>query len=125
MTSEELARALVAHPELWRHNPRPGRPPTQCDYNDRLGYCCRKTIGHTGRHHSPASLFGDSFDLADMAMAGVLLGMLPMRQRAGGDDDGCWPHGRHWRVRFDGRLYAGATLGEAVAKALLACWGPA
>lgn len=53
-------------------------------------------------------------DLDDTATGGCLVGMLPLH----GSETGVYRHGRHWRVRCNG-LYAGATLGEASARALI------
>lgn len=77
---------------------------------DRLLHLCDPRLGA-----EPGAL-PSLPDLTDDATGGCLLSLLPLGSR--GDEDCAYRVARHWRVRLGG-LYAGATLGEACAKALI------
>lgn len=119
----DLARRLVADPR-WRWEPgvafHENQTPGAGLYRDGRG---RVQDGLDAVPHAATP------DLSDPATVGVLLSWLPLRMRSPGTDDAIWPHGTGWRVRVDGGLHPGATLGEAVARALLSLppempWGP-
>jgi len=118
-TTSDLARRLAAHPRF------PGFDEPDHVTDGPGGYPQGRTPAGLLLRHQPVGIGSEWWWLPvldDAATAGVLLAMLHLSQAT---DDAVWPHGRHWRVRLGGGLYAGPTLGEAAASALLSLWGPA
>lgn len=72
------------------------------------------TLRYRGAGGGPAKGSGWIPNLLDDATCGILLGRVRM-----GPDDSLYRFGRGWRLRLEGRLLAGMSLGEVAAKALL------
>lgn len=137
--STDLARTLAAHPRWeWRPGmavlPDAANPPARMVYRD-------DTEGHTFAVAERVQMFGhdpgvnawsdDAYngeevpDLDDDATAGVLLGMLaPLGLTCVSPGvTGGWYVEMEGDPLFEARAF-GDTLGEAIACALLAVWGP-
>jgi hypothetical protein len=132
MTPAEVAAALVAHPRfVWAAGMRDA--PTQrgfepfhvreVDVDDR--FTPPAQVVSRGAGFTLATNLGPP-DLADPATAGVLFAMLWEADPAGGWHLHGPPGAIHVHDAREGTPdHPGATAGEAVARALLAVWGPA
>lgn len=126
MTDAELSAAMVVHPKgpkpIREEQPHPGWRDGAYEHGGIRWNLHQKCDPVTGKWDKGVW----TIQFADPATAGVLLGMLPSTGEFatiyyGLNDGGVLVAS----VRIFGKdEYKGATLGEAVARALLACWGP-